>query len=128
MRDHFMGYLRSDGSAGVRDYRLALPSVVCANRAAIKAAREISSGVAIEHPIGCAQIGADREQTKRVLIGVGSHPNVMATAVIGLGCEGVPAAEVFEAVQGYRVMASVITIQAAGGTEKAAPIEWWIHS
>lgn len=120
MRDHFMGYLRSDGSVGVRDYRLALPSVVCANRAAIQAADKISRGVAIEHPIGCAQIGSDREQTKRVLVGVGSHPNVMATAIIGLGCEGVPAAEVFDGVQTCRSMASMVTIQAAGGTEEAA--------
>lgn len=120
MRDHFMGYLRADGSVGVRNYRLALPSVVCANRAATEAARQVSNGVAIEHPIGCAQIGADREQTKRVLVGIGSHPNVMATAVIGLGCEGVPAAEVFDAVQGCRSMASVITIQEAGGTDEAA--------
>lgn len=120
MRDDFMGYVRPDGTVGVRDHRLALPSVVCANRAAIEAVRLVSGGVAIEHPIGCAQIGSDRDQTKRVLVGMGSHPNVRTTAVIGLGCEGVPAAEVFEAVQGQRSMASVVTIQAAGGTDEAA--------
>lgn len=120
MRDHFMGYVRADGSVGVRNLRLALPSVVCANRAALEAVRSVSDGVAIEHPVGCAQIGADRDQTKRVLVGVGAHPNVRTTAVIGLGCEGVPAAEVFEEVQGRRSMASVVTIQSAGGTTEAA--------
>lgn len=120
MRDHFMGYVRSDGSVGVRDHLLALPSVVCANRAAMEAAREVPCGAAVEHPVGCAQIGADREQTKRVLVGVGSHPNVRTTAVIGLGCEGLPAIEVFGEVQARRSMADVVTIQEAGGTEEAA--------
>lgn len=119
MRTDFLGYRRSCGKVGVRDYLLALPSVVCATRAAFWAV-EGTDAIQIEHPIGCAQIGIDREQTRRVLVGIGAHPNVRATAVIGLGCEGVPADEVYRGLQDVGQPASVVTIQASGGTREAA--------
>ncbi len=119
MRTEFLGYRRFSGQVGVRDHRLALPSVVCATRAAFWAVEE-TDAIFIEHPIGCAQIGADREQTRRVLVGMGAHPNVRAVAVIGLGCEGVPAEEVYEGLQAAGQWASVVTIQASGGTREAA--------
>lgn len=119
MRTEFLGYRRSRGKVGVRDYLLALPSVVCATRAAFWAV-EGTEAIQIEHPIGCAQIGVDREQTRRVLVGMGAHPNVRATTVIGLGCEGVPAEEVYRGLQDLGQPASVVTIQASGGTREAA--------
>jgi altronate dehydratase large subunit len=99
---------------------LVLPSVVCATAAVREAAQSIPQAVFFEHPIGCAQIGSDRDQTLRTLVGVGAHPNVRDTVVIGLGCEGVPAQEVYQAIMERQHTAHVITIQAAGGTEAAA--------
>ncbi|NMP21382.1 UxaA family hydrolase [Sulfobacillus harzensis] len=119
MRTEFMGYRRSGGHVGVRDYLLALPSVVCATRAAFWAV-EGTDAIAIEHPIGCAQIGADREQTRRVLVGIGAHPNVRAAMVIGLGCEGVPAQEVYQGLLDRGQATAVATIQESGGTREAA--------
>ncbi|MDA8205885.1 MAG: UxaA family hydrolase [Thermaerobacter sp.] len=119
-RNTFMGYCRANGAVGVRDYLLALPSVVCATRAAARAIDGIPHAVTVEHPVGCAQIGADREQTLRVLVGIGSHPNVRGCAVLGLGCEGVPAAEVRDGILLCARAAEVVTIQSCGGTEKAA--------
>lgn len=116
----FLGYVRENGEVGVRDYRLALPSVVCATRAAARAVEGLVDGVTVEHPVGCAQIGADREQTFRVLVGIGAHPNVRQTAVVGLGCEGVPAEEVGQTIRDRRRQAAVTTIQASGGTREAA--------
>ncbi|MCL4351557.1 MAG: UxaA family hydrolase, partial [Firmicutes bacterium] len=58
-RREFLGYRRENGTAGVRDLLLVLPAVVCANRAAWAAAQAIPGSVALEHPLGCAQIGAD---------------------------------------------------------------------
>ena len=116
----FGGYVRANGEVGVRDYVLALPAVVCAAQAASHAVRGLSTAVAVEHPLGCGQIGADREQTQEVLVGVGSHPNVRGAVVLGLGCEGVPAADVAERIRRHRRPAEVVTIQAAGGTGEAA--------
>ncbi len=116
----FWGIRRPDGRVGVRDYLLAIPSVVCAQRAAARAVRDLPAGVALAHPVGCAQIGVDREITLSTLIGMGRHPNVRGTVVIGLGCEGVPAAEVGAGIEAAGAPVSVVTIQAAGGTEEAA--------
>ncbi len=116
----FLGWVRANGQVGVRNHLLVLPSVVCATHTVREAAHEISDAVYFEHPIGCAQIGRDRDQTLRTLVGMGAHPNVRDTVVIGLGCEGVPAEEVYQGIIERHHPAQVITIQAAGGSQKAA--------
>lgn len=116
----FLGYVRPNGDVGVRDCLLVLPSVVCATRAAAWAVEETPDAVTVEHPVGCAQIGADREQTLRTLVGVGSHPNVRKAVVLGLGCEGVQASEVGSGIRELKRHAEVVTIQSSGGTREAA--------
>ncbi|MCL8207055.1 MAG: UxaA family hydrolase [Actinomycetia bacterium] len=113
------GYLRENGQIGIRDHLLALPSVVCSNRAALAAGQAVG-GVWVEHPLGCAQIGADKEQTWRTLVGIGAHPNVRRTVVIGLGCEGVQAATIHQGILDRGREAAVYSIQTAGGTDQAA--------
>lgn len=117
---YFQGYRRANGSVGVRDLLLALPSVVCANRAAYEAAAATEGAVSVEHPLGCAQIGADKEQTFRTLVGIGAHPNVRHTVVIGLGCEGIAADTVYRAIVATGHSADVLSIQDVGGTTSAA--------
>ena len=73
--------------------------------------------VAINHQHGCAQLGADEEQTKRTLVGVAQNPNVGAVIVVGLGCETNKAQEVAAAITGKPV--AVVIIQECGGTIKA---------
>lgn len=116
----FLGYRRENGAVGVRNLLLALPAVVCANRAAFAAAQDVPGSVALEHPLGCAQIGVDKEQTFRTLVGIGSHPNVNHTAVIGLGCEGIAASSIFQGIIARGHSADVLTIQEAGGTTLTA--------
>lgn len=57
----FVGYRRANGDVGVRNYLLALPSVVCATRATARAVQDLPNAMTVEHPVGCAQIGADRD-------------------------------------------------------------------
>ncbi len=116
----FVGYRRENGAAGIRNLLLALPAVVCANRAAFAAAQAVPEAVALEHPLGCAQIGADKEQTFRTLVGIGSHPNVHHTTVIGLGCEGIAAQTIFQGIRNRGRSADVLTIQETGGTTLTA--------
>ena len=67
---------------------------------------------------GCAQVGADREQTKRSLAGFGTNPNIHAVLVVGNGCENLAAKELAEAIQPSGKRVEYIEIQDVGGTKK----------
>src|SRR3954465_3842549 len=93
---HFWGYRRPDGTVGVRNHLLVVPSVICANTVAQRVAALIPGAVAVPHPHGCAQVGDDVTMTERVLAGTAANPNVGAALVIGLGCETCQATDVAE--------------------------------
>ncbi|WP_227762201.1 UxaA family hydrolase [Zhaonella formicivorans] len=112
----FLGYRRGNGQVGIRNHVIILPSTVCASETAVKIAAQVGGTVALPHQHGCCQIGADHEQTVRTLIGLGKNPNVAACLVVGLGCEGVPAKEVAEAIASTGKPTEVITIQECRGT------------
>jgi altronate dehydratase large subunit len=114
----FQGYLRSDGKAGVRNHVLVIPSVVCSQGAAEAISRNLKGAVYLPNVFGCAQVGADREQTKRTLVGFGTNPNVFAVLVVGNGCENLPAKEVAEAIAPSKKRVEFIEIQEVGGTKK----------
>jgi altronate dehydratase large subunit len=118
----FLGYARKDGKAGTRNHVLVIPSVGCSQHVADAVARNLKGAVYLPNILGCGQIGADREQTKRVLVGFGTNPNVFAVLVVGLGCESVPAKELAEAiaVKGKRV--EFVDIQSNGGARKTAAL------
>src|ERR1700761_2369928 len=93
----FLGYRRSDGRVGTRNYI----AIVAASNCAAYTTELIASSfagenlppnldgvVAFPHGEGCAQaIGPDTEQLQRTLMGVLDHPNVSAALILGLGCE-----------------------------------------
>jgi len=93
----FLGYRRSDGRVGVRNYI----AIVAASNCAAYTSELIASSfadealpacvdgvVAFPHGEGCGQaIGPDTEQLQRTLEGVLDHPNVSAALILGLGCE-----------------------------------------
>jgi altronate dehydratase large subunit len=112
----FQGYRRPNGTVGVRNHVLVMPSVMCANHVVDRIGRTVPEVVTITHPTGCAQVGADFEQTKRTMAGFATNPNVAAVLVVGLGCETneskALAAEI--AARGGRV--EVIGIQETGNT------------
>lgn len=115
----FHGYLRHDGSAGVRDILLVLPTCVCSAQCALNIAAAAGDAVSFFHQHGCAQLEFDRVQTARTLIGTGANPNVAAVLVVGLGCENVTAAEVTEGIAASGKPVATIVIQDEGGTERA---------
>ncbi len=88
----FMGYLRADGSVGIRNELWILPTVGCVNGAAeaiaYRARREAGVPVyAFCHPYGCSQLGEDHENTQKTLARLARHPNAGGVLVVGLGCE-----------------------------------------
>lgn len=112
----FEGYARPAG-IGVRNRVLVLPSVICSHLVADEIASRVDGAESAPHDHGCAQIGADREQTKRTFVNVGSNPNVAGTVVVGLGCEGIQSDEVREALADRGVPVREVVIQEAGGTD-----------
>jgi (2R)-sulfolactate sulfo-lyase subunit beta len=80
----FRGYKRDNGRVGVRNHVLVLPVDDLSNAACEAVANNIKGTLAIPHPYGRLQFGADLDLHFRTLIGTGSNPNVAAAVVIGI--------------------------------------------
>jgi len=78
----FRGYRRENGRVGVRNHVVILPVDDLSNAAAQAVAHNIKGTMALPHPYGRLQFGADLELHFRTLIGTGSNPNVAAVIVI----------------------------------------------
>lgn len=91
----FMGFLRKDGKAGVRNEIWIVPTVGCVNNIATAMAKaanakvkgSVEEVIAFPHPYGCSQMGDDQEHTRTILADLISHPNAGGVLVLGLGCE-----------------------------------------
>jgi len=80
----FRGYKRENGRIGVRNHVIILPVDDLANAAAEAVAHNIKGAMALPHPYGRLQFGADLDLHFQTLIGTGSNPNVAAVIVIGI--------------------------------------------
>lgn len=93
----FLGYRRTDGRVGTRNYIAVVAASNCAAHTAELIAESFADAalpagvdgvVAFPHGEGCGQaMGPDTEQLQRTLEGVLDHPNVSAALILGLGCE-----------------------------------------
>jgi (2R)-sulfolactate sulfo-lyase subunit beta len=80
----FQGYRRENGRVGVRNHVIILPVDDLSNAAAEAVAHNVKGTLAIPHPYGRLQFGADLDLHFRTLIGTGCNPNVAAVVVIGI--------------------------------------------
>jgi (2R)-sulfolactate sulfo-lyase subunit beta len=80
----FRGYKRENGRIGVRNHVIILPVDDLSNAAAQAVEHHIKGTMALPHPYGRLQFGADLDLHFRTLIGTGSNPNVAAVVVIGI--------------------------------------------
>jgi (2R)-sulfolactate sulfo-lyase subunit beta len=80
----WQGFRRADGRFGSRNHVIVLPVDDLSNAAAEAVAGHIKGAMALAHPYGRLQFGADLELHFRTLIGVGCNPNVAAVIVIGI--------------------------------------------
>jgi (2R)-sulfolactate sulfo-lyase subunit beta len=84
MHKSFWGYRRENGRVGVRNHVIVLPVDDLSNAAAEAVAHNVKGALAIPHPYGRLQFGADLDLHFRTLIGTGANPNVAAVVVIGI--------------------------------------------
>lgn len=82
----FDGYLRPNGTVGIRNEIWIVPTVGCVNGVA-KTLAARTGAIALTHPFGCSQLGGDLEITQKILRGLCEHPNAGGVLVLGLGCE-----------------------------------------
>ena len=80
----FWGYRRQNNRVGVRNHVIILPVDDLSNAAAEAVANNIKGTMAIPHPYGRLQFGADLALHFQTLIGTGCNPNVAAVVVIGI--------------------------------------------
>ena len=79
-------YRHADGRIGIRNDLWVIPLVGCVNRLAERLAQAVG-GLALTHPYGCSQMGADHEMTANLLAAFVRHPNAGGVLVVALGCE-----------------------------------------
>ena len=116
---HFLGYRRDHGRAGVRNHVLVLPTSVCAGRVAEEIARSVPGCVSAVHAYGCCQVGADADLTFRTLLHTAANPNVGASLVVGLGCEGLEPLPMLRHMERLGKPVAGLIIQEVGGTREA---------
>ena len=78
------GFRRANGRVGIRNHVLIMSVDDISNAAVEGVANLIRGTVALPHPYGRLQYGADLELTFNTLIGTGRNPNVAAVIVIGI--------------------------------------------
>jgi len=114
-----MGYARSDGSVGVRNYVAILPSVGCANDFVLKLGNIYPNVKLLTHRQGCSQVGLDNDQTVRTLIGLGRNPNIAGVLVVGLGCETIKAEYIAEEISKTKKMVECLVLNNENGVSSA---------
>lgn len=82
----FMGFIREDGSVGIRNDVWIVNTVGCINKVAEQIASK-TGALHFPHPFGCSQLGDDQALTQQILKGMVNHPNAGGILVLGLGCE-----------------------------------------
>ncbi len=91
----FKGFLRDDGSVGIRNEIYIIPTVGCVNgickKLALEASKYIDESIdgifALTHQFGCSQLGEDNENIKKLLCSIAMNPNATYVLFVGLGCE-----------------------------------------
>lgn len=81
-----MAYRHPDGRVGIRNDIWIIPTVGCVNHLCERLAASCG-GLALTHPYGCSQLGADHEMTANLLAALARHPNAGGVLVVALGCE-----------------------------------------
>lgn len=84
MQTSFFGYRRENGRVGVRNHVILMPLDDLSNAACEAVENNVKGALAIKHPYGRLQFGADLDLYFRTLIGACCNPNVAAAVVIGI--------------------------------------------
>ena len=119
MQTVFQGYRRPDGRYGARNLVAVIPSVICANDVAQAVCRRVQGTAGFFHHQGCCQLPLDLRRVTETLINLGKSPNVAASLIVSLGCEGTDHERMLEELRATGKPVEIIRIQELGGTSRA---------
>ena len=83
----FFGYRRPDGTVGIRNHVLILPTVGCASETCRIISGLVNGSVSFVNQNGCGEVEGNLKLTQEVLAGLAANPDVYGTLLVGLGCE-----------------------------------------
>src|SRR5512145_359461 len=115
------GFLRKNGSAGIRNHVLILPTVSCVNGVVNRISRDVPGTVCAPHAHGCGRGGPrDLEILFRILAGLVNHPNIGGVILVGLGCEVSSTARLMPLIADAGKPLEVFNVQTDGGSVQTA--------
>ncbi len=114
------GYPRKNGTFGIRNHVLVLPTVSCVNGVIQRISREVPEAVCVPHAYGCGRGGPrDLQILFRMLSGMVHHPNVGAVVLIGLGCEVSNTKNLSSSIQNSGKPVEIFNVQECGSLQSA---------
>jgi altronate dehydratase large subunit len=116
MNDTFMGYRRVDDSVGVRNRVAIIPTCGCALHAASLIASQVEGAALLSYSGGCGETEVDIALATQLLAQYGTHPNIIGSVVVSLGCETLNAADLAARIAGGWAPSALLVIQKEGGT------------
>jgi altronate hydrolase len=122
-RRTFLGYRRTDGRVGIRNYVAVISTVNCSAHVAREIARHftperltafpnVDGVIPFTHQLGCP---TRQVLLQRTLAGMARHPNVGGYILVGLGCE---TNQVADLAARYDLSGPGLVIQELGGVRK----------
>ncbi|MDM5227552.1 UxaA family hydrolase [Cytobacillus sp. NJ13] len=115
MEYSFEGFIREDGTVGIRNHIGIICSVVCSSVVAKEISDKVPGTVPFVHGNGCAQLGDDFKLTKNMLVGISSNPNLHSALLVGLGCETNQISGLLESIPDTKPVKGIGIQQMAGG-------------
>jgi len=109
----FQGFARPDGRVGVRNRVLVVATSDCAEPTARMIAQGIDGVVSVTQHQGCIAI-----ETATTLIGAAKNPNICATLLVSMGCEGIEPAPMMSEVSQAGKPVELVQIQKLGSTRQ----------
>jgi len=117
MDKKFLGYKRSDGSVGTRNYVLVLAAMDSSNPIVYRIGQLIKEVIAIPTSFGRGQLGKDYELTVKTLAGLAKNPNIFGVLIVSL--EPSSANRIAGRIRPSGKPVETVTIQEEGSTLKA---------
>ncbi len=109
----FQGFVRADGRAGVRNRILVVATSDCAEPAARMVAHGMDDVVSVTQHQGCIAL-----ETTTTLVGAAKNPNIFATLLVSMGCEGIEAEPMMSEIEKTGKSVEIVRIQEVGSTRK----------
>ena len=112
----FWGYVRPDGSVGVRNHLLILSGTVYANKLCERVAASIRGAIPLTHPLGRCQVRPDLRMTRRFLAGTARNANVAGVVIVDhFREEGMTAEDLADDIHDTGKPIAIVNIRGAGG-------------